>query len=94
MTIHVYKDLISNDLNATKLSETRSFEHLLPQVPIDVIAGWAAYPVNTRPLDSHLNSWVTIGPHFNHLDILTTTPIICRCKLGKQMPSVYVWHSG
>ena len=66
----------------------------LHQVLIDVTVGWAAYPVDARPLDSHLNSWVTIGPHFNHLGILTTTPIICRCKLGKQMPSIYVWHSG
>jgi len=36
--------------------------HLLPQftpgTPIDVTAGWAASPVNTRPLNTILNSWV------------------------------------
>ena len=30
----------------------------LHQVPIDVTAGWAASPVDTRPPDPYLNSWV------------------------------------
>jgi len=32
------------------LSETKIVGHLLPQVPIDVTAGWAASLVNTRSL--------------------------------------------
>ena len=32
--------------------------HLLPEVPIDVTAGWVVSPVDTKPLGPHLNSWV------------------------------------
>ena len=46
---------------STPLSETRTLGHCFPslhQVPIDVTAGWAASPVDTRPPGPHLNSWV------------------------------------